>query len=93
MNRDSDERQRAFIALLRRPVIDRGDDPELWPLVRRHRVLLTEWFATRLGYRLVVTDAAARMFRLPLAGQITAPSRFQPPSRRVLVLAILAAAA
>jgi uncharacterized protein (TIGR02678 family) len=93
VNRDSHERQRAFTALLRRPVIDRSDEPELWPLVRRHRVLLTEWFATRLGYRLVVTDAAARLFRLPLGGQVTAPSRFQPPSRRVLVLAILAAAA
>jgi uncharacterized protein (TIGR02678 family) len=93
VNRDLHERQRVFIALLRRPVIDRSDEPELWPLVRRHRVLLTEWFATRLGYRLVITDAAARLFRLPLGGQITAPPRFQPPSRRVLVLAILAAAA
>jgi uncharacterized protein (TIGR02678 family) len=93
VNRDLSERQRAFTALLRRPVIDRSDEPELWPLVRRHRAVLTEWFAARLGYRLVVTDAAARLLRLPLGGQITAPSRFQPPSRRVLVLAILAAAA
>lgn len=93
MNRDSQERQRAFIALLMRPVIDRRDEPELWPLVRRHRAVLTEWFASRLGYRLVVTNAAARLFRLPLGGRITAPSRFRPPSRRVLVLAILAAAA
>lgn len=93
MNRDLPERQRAFTALLRRPVIDRSDEPELWPLVRRHRAVLTEWFAARIGYRLVVTDAAARLFRLPLGGQITAPPRFQPPSRRVLVLAILAAAA
>jgi uncharacterized protein (TIGR02678 family) len=93
VNRDLSERQRAFTALLRRPVIDRSDEPDLWPLVRRHRAVLTEWFAARLGYRLVVTDAAARLFRLPLGGQVTAPQRFQPPSRRVLVLAILAAAA
>lgn len=93
MNRDLHERQHAFTALLRHPVIDRAAQPELWPLVRRHRAQLTEWFGSRLGYRLVVTDAAARLFRLPLGGQVTAPPRFQPPPRRVLVLAILAAVA
>lgn len=93
MNRDMLERQRAFTALLRDPIIDRGSAPELWPLIRRHRSTLVEWFVTRLGYRLVVTDSAARLFRLPLGGEVLAPRRFQPPSRRVLVLAVLAAAA
>lgn len=88
-----EERQRAFAGLLAHPVLDRHAHPELWPSVREHRATLTEWFATRLGYRLVITDSAARLFRLPLDGAVTAPRRFQPPSRRVLVLAILAAAA
>lgn len=87
------ERQRAFTALLRTPVIDRARAPETWPLVRKHRTALTDWFSSRLGYRLVVTDSAARLFRLPLAGEVIAPKRFQPSSRRVLVLAVLAAAA
>ncbi|MGH3625413.1 MAG: DUF2398 family protein, partial [Sciscionella sp.] len=86
------ERQRAFTGLLAHPVLDRRTHPELWPLVRRHAGTLTEWFAARLGYRLVVTDSAARLFRLPLDDVVTAPLRFRPDSRRVLVLAILAAA-
>ncbi|RKT55522.1 DUF2398 family protein [Saccharothrix australiensis] len=93
MNRDAAERQRAFTALLRSPVVDRHSHPEVWPLVRVHRVTLGEWFAQRLGYRLLVTDSAARLFRLPVDGVVLAPRRFRPPSRRVLVLAVLAAAA
>ena len=93
MNRDAAERQRAFTALLRSPVLDRHTHPGVWPLVRVHRATLTEWFAQRLGYRLVVTDSAARLFRLPLDGAIVAPRRFRPPTRRVLVLTVLAAAA
>lgn len=93
MSRDLQERQRSFTALLRSPVIDRSSQPELWPLIRRHRNVLIEWFASRLGYRLVVTDIAARLFRLPIGGEVIAPQRFQPPTRRVLVLAVLAAAA
>lgn len=93
MSTESQQRQRAFTALLRTPVIDRARAPEVWPLVRKHRSTLMEWFSDRLGYRLVVTDSAARLFRLPLAGDVVAPQRFEPPSRRVLVLAVLAAAA
>lgn len=94
MSRDTVERQRAFTGLLAHPVLDRWRHPELFALVRkpRHRPVLTEWFAARLGYRLVVTDSAARLFRLPLGNAVLAPSRFLAPSRRVLVLAILAAA-
>ncbi len=88
-------RQRAFTGLLRQPVIDREHDPELFALVRhpQQRSALTEWFATRLGYRLVITGAGARLFRLPLGGRVVAPTRSSPPPRRVLVLALLAAAA
>ena len=94
MSRDTVERQRAFTGLLAHPVLDRWRHPELFGLVRkpRHRSVLTEWFATRLGYRLVVTDSAARLFRLPLGDAVVTPPRFMAPSRRVLVLAILAAA-
>jgi uncharacterized protein (TIGR02678 family) len=93
MNHDGTARQAAFTSLLRSPVLDRRSHPEIWPLVRANRNTLTEWFAHRLGYRLVVTDSAARLFRLPLDGAVLSPTRFRPPPRRVLVLAILAAAA
>ncbi|MCX2730671.1 DUF2398 family protein [Saccharopolyspora sp. NFXS83] len=86
-------RQRAFTALLRNPVLDRRVHPEIWSLVRVHHGTLSEWFSNRLGYRLVVTDSAARLFRSPVDGTVLAPRRFAAPSRRVLVLAILAAAA
>jgi uncharacterized protein (TIGR02678 family) len=99
VSRDATERQRAFAGLLAQPVLDRRRDPELFALVRnpRHRRVLIEWFATRLGYRLVVTESAARLFRLPLGNTlgtaVIAPRRHAAPSRRVLVLAVLAAAA
>jgi uncharacterized protein (TIGR02678 family) len=94
VSRDGVERQRAFTGLLAHPVLDRRRHPELFALVRnpRHRGMLTDWFATRLGYRLVVTDAAARLVRLPLGTGVVAPQRFAPAPRRALVLAILAAA-
>ena len=93
MSRDPIELRRAFTGLLATPVINRRSHPELWPLVWRHRATLIDWFANRLAYRLVVTDLSARLFRLPIAGRVTAPARYAQPSRRVLVLAILAAAA
>lgn len=87
------ERQRAFVGLLRTPVVDRQRHTELWSMIRRHRSLLADWFASRLGYRLLVTDTAARVFRLPLDDTVIAPTPLRPPSRRVIVLALLAAAA
>ena len=95
MNRDQVERQRAFTGLLSRPVLHRDRDPELFALVRhpQHRPVLIDWFDTRLGYRLVVTETAARLFRLPLDGVVVAPRRIASGSRRAIVLAVLAAAA
>lgn len=87
------ERQQAFTGLLRRPALVRRVDPELWSIVRRHRTVLADWYSTRLGYRLLLTDAAARLYRLPLDDVVLAPARYRPESRRVIVLAILAAAA
>jgi uncharacterized protein (TIGR02678 family) len=94
VSRDTAERQRAFTGLLAHPVLDRKRHPEMFGLVRnpRHRPVLIEWFATRLGYRLVITDSGARLFRLPLGGEVVAPRRFAATPLRVLVLAILAAA-
>jgi len=87
--------QHAFTGLLMSPVVDSRADPELWALLRlpRRRAVLTEWFANRLGYRLIVTDSAARLVRTPVGGRVLAPATFDPPARRVLVLALLAAVA
>lgn len=87
--------QRAFTGLLLCPVVDSRAQPDLWALLRhpRRRTVLTEWFANRLGYRLVVTESAARLVRTPISGQVLAPPAFEPPARRVLVLALLAAVA
>ncbi|MFE9575927.1 DUF2398 family protein [Nocardia sp. NPDC006044] len=83
------------MGLLANPVLDRRRHPELFALVRhpRHRSELMNWFSSRLGYRLVVTDTAARLFRLPLGDSVLAPRRVTTPPRRMLVLALLAAAA
>ncbi len=93
MNTDDLGLQRAFTALLRSPVLVRHRSPELYALVRSsaRRPTLTEWFASRLGYRLVITDTAARLFRAPLVGTVVAPARLPGASRRVPVLALLAA--
>lgn len=94
-DRDILDRRRAFTGLLACPVVDRVRHRELYGLVRnpRHRPELVNWFSSRLGYRLVVTDTAARLFRQPLGDTVIAPRRMDPPSRRALVLALLAAAA
>ncbi|WP_219825977.1 TIGR02678 family protein [Nonomuraea typhae] len=89
---DRDERQSAFASLLAAPSVSRDGDPRLWQQVRKHRLILTEWFWERLGYQLVVTESAVRVYRLPVNGEVVAPRRVRPPSRRVLVLALLAAA-
>lgn len=87
------DRRTAFTGLLITPIVNRHTRPDLWALVRRHRPVLGEWFRERLGYRLVVSSSTARLYRLPLGGAVTAPVRARPPSRRVLVLGLLAAAA
>jgi uncharacterized protein (TIGR02678 family) len=90
---DTELLRKAFTGLLACPVLDSRTKPELWTLVRhpRHRQVLAEWFANRLGYRLVVTDAAARVVRTAIGGLAVSPRPFDPPPRRVLVLALLAA--
>ena len=96
MNRDLLETQQAFTGLLAQPVLTRQGAPEAFARVRRHGRTLTEWFDTRLGYRLVLTPTSARLLRLALAenpATVHAPRPFEAPPRRALVLAVLAAAA
>lgn len=92
MSGHTEERRRAFTGLLGTQVVTRAAHPELWPLVRRHQPVLRDWYADRLGYRLVVGDDNARLYRPPLDGAVVAPTRVRPDSRRTLVLALLAAA-
>lgn len=93
MSTDQAERREAFTGLLATPVVTRAARPRLWHLVRRHRPVLDGWFADRLGYRLTVAEDTARLYRLPLDGHVVSPARPRPASRRILVLALLAAAA
>ncbi len=88
---DELERRQAFTGLLATPVVSPHANPGLWALVRRHRPTLAQWFRDRLGYRLVVSPAGARLYRPPLDTGVIAPSRPRPGSRRILVLALLAA--
>lgn len=96
MNREFLEAQQAFTGLLAQPVLTRQGAPEAFARVRRHGRTLTDWFDTRLGYRLVLTPTSARLLRLALAedaATVHAPRPFEAPPRRALVLAVLAAAA
>jgi hypothetical protein len=85
--------QDAFVGLLTTPLVSARVDAARFGAVLKHRALLSEWCA-RLGYRLVITGAVARLHRDPAGPQRTAaPSAWDPPFRRVLVLTALIAAA
>jgi len=85
--------QDAFVGLLAAPLVSARVDAARFSEVLKHRALLSEWCA-RLGYRLVITGAVARLHRDPAGPQRTAaPPAWDPPSRRVLVLTALIAAA
>lgn len=85
--------QDTFVGLLTAPLVSARMDAARFRAVIRHRAQLSEWCA-RLGYRLVITGAVARLHRDPSGPQRTAaPPAWDPPPRRVLVLAALIAAA
>jgi uncharacterized protein (TIGR02678 family) len=85
--------QDAFVGLLTAPLVSARVDAARFGAVLKHRALLSEWCA-RLGYRLVFAGAVARLHRDPIGPQRTAaPPAWNPPPRRVLVLAALIAAA
>lgn len=91
--RDRSAAQRAFVGLLVRPLVTQGSDPELYAEVTRAGQQIGE-FARRLGYRVVRVGRALRLVRVPVAGTVTAPPPpIDAPTRRVLALSCLLAAA
>jgi len=55
---------RATRALLRRPLLRHGADPDAFRLVRRHASELRGWFDQNTGWRLHVDTEVARLFKL-----------------------------
>jgi uncharacterized protein (TIGR02678 family) len=85
--------QDAFVGLLTTPLVSARVNAVGFGEILRHRVVLADW-AARLGYRLVITGTIARLHRDPAGPQLTAaPPAWDPPSRRVLALTMLTAAA
>jgi uncharacterized protein (TIGR02678 family) len=85
--------QDAFLGLLVTPLVSVHEHSDLFYRVLSHRTVLTGW-AGKLGYRLVIAGTVARLHRDPAGPQLTsAPPAWNPPSRRVLVLTALTAAA
>ena len=86
---------RATRALLRRPLLRHGADPDAFRLVRRHATELRDWFDQNTGWRLHVDTEVARLFKVadPDAGG-THPAREPrsqlPFGRRRYVLLCLA---
>jgi uncharacterized protein (TIGR02678 family) len=94
---EADERdlRRATRALLRRPLLLAGEDPETFRLVRRHAPALRDWFDQNTGWRLHVDAAIARLFKrasVPPDGTHPArdPRSGLPFGRRRYVLLCLA---
>ncbi|SRR5581483_5411732 len=85
--------QDTFVGLLTTPLISARIDAARFSAVLKHRTQISEWCG-RLGYRLVIAGAVARLHRDPVGPQLTAaPPAWDPPPRRVLVLVALIAAA
>lgn len=63
---NADERQTAFRALLRQPMLGaRGETAEVFALVRRHADWLRQWLADHCGWRLHVDSEFARLLKTP----------------------------
>jgi uncharacterized protein (TIGR02678 family) len=85
--------QDAFVGLLIAPLVSARVDAVRFSAVLKHRAQLSEWCA-RLGYRLVIAGAVARLHRDPVGPQRTAaPPAWDAPPRRTLILTALIAAA
>jgi len=87
---DLSEQQAAFTGLLAHPLVAPWTFPDLFRLVNRHQHRLDLWCA-RLNYNLLRIDQCFRLRRVPINGRLVVPTG-TPPSRRILVLALLAAA-
>lgn len=85
---------RATRALLRRPLLRHGADPDAFRLVRRHATELRAWFDQNTGWRLHVDSEVARLFKLASESTPTHPAREPrsqlPFGRRRYVLLCLA---
>ncbi len=85
--------QRAFVALLSRPLVTPASDPELHRQLTRNAKAVAD-AARRLGYRVAIVGRAIRLVRVPAAGVVTAPpAPLDQPGRRVLALTCVLAAA
>lgn len=88
------EKQLGLRALLLRPLIVMHQDPETFRLLVRHRLWLTEWFASWLGWRLKIDPRAgvARLFKIPARVNSSHPASLPgkaPLSRRRYVFLCL----
>lgn len=87
------EAQRAFTGLLAQPLVTLHSNPTLYRAVQRRHKHINE-SARRLGYRVQHIGRATRLLRLPVLGEVVAPSPpLDAPSRRVRALTCLLAAA
>ncbi|GGT40523.1 TIGR02678 family protein [Nonomuraea spiralis] len=90
------QRRAALRALLARPLLTAGRDPEALLLVRRHVTELRDWLARETGWRLMADSGTARLFKTaPDAQDATHPARGkagEPYGRRRYVLFCLALA-
>lgn len=87
---DDADKQRAFLALLARPLVTPWTDASNYALVHRHARVLEVW-CRRLNYRLAHLEQCYRLRRLPLAGNVATPVRSHP-GRAELLLGLYAAA-
>jgi uncharacterized protein (TIGR02678 family) len=71
------ERRAALRHLIRHPLVSGERDQDAFALVVRHRRWLTEWFADRVGWTLVVDFAAgfARLHKVPARSDGSRPAR------------------
>lgn len=82
-----------FVELLTAPLLTAARHPVAYSHVARHRYAVTD-LAARFGYQVRVVGAAIRLERMPLAGTVAhPPPPLAAPTRRVLALACLVAAA
>jgi len=92
-----DERRRAIVALMRRPLLlANGSTAEVYALVRKHNAWLKDWFARHAGWALQLQSEVARLRKTPAnINDVTRPlldSKEQPFTRRRYVLLCLTVA-
>jgi len=74
--REREEQRMACRALLAEPFV--GPEHPAFPFVRRHEAALARHFSDFLGYRLLVTQGFARLFKRPTAAGLARAWRIRP---------------